>query len=90
MTRRTTNPPAFDGTRDNHDYSQDAKVPAPYQVVRRLHRYVLMYPSGPKKTLKAIYTCKAASEMGCHRESIVYLKDKKKIPYSYGRQEMDS
>lgn len=75
MTRRTTNPPAFDGTRDSHDYTQDPKVPAPYQVVRRLHRYVIMKPD-KKGKLKAIYTCKAFSEMGCHREFNSHLQAK--------------
>ncbi len=71
---RKGNQPDFEGTRDTHDYSTDPKVPEPYKIVNRLHRYVLMSPTGPKKKLKVIYTCRAFSEMGCHREALIYLK----------------
>jgi hypothetical protein len=81
MTRRASNPPAFDGTRDVHDYSQDAKVPPPYQVIRRFNKFALMKPDTEGK-LKTVFTCRAESEMGCHRESVIYLASLKKKKYA--------
>lgn len=59
-----------------HDPSNDPKVQLPHEVRMVKDCWTLTLPGKTKTGRKIIYRCKAASEMGAHRESLLFLAGK--------------
>lgn len=68
MTHYYEDTPPKNARRDRAD---DQKVPAPYKILMQKKRFCLIAPG--KKTYKILHRCIAASEMGAHREALLFL-----------------